>query len=168
MSTKKKQYVKEDQEVTFEPDFEVDNSQQNQNSYQEDYFSKRHSGDKEMPEKCAECCLQCLRMITNAHLWHLQTSSYAVHEALEDFYEELTNLADRLIEITIQLRGNINMETVYNMELVPYDEMSDEIEALKGVFDDMEKEIDEDSAEHIMEEIKSLIDETLYKINNLQ
>ncbi|ASV44291.1 hypothetical protein PBI_SCTP2_276 [Salicola phage SCTP-2] len=136
---------------------------------EEDYLGtkKYRSVESNMDEECAECCLHCLRMITNSHLWHLQTENYATHEALEEFYTELNDKCDRLIEISIQLKGHIGRETVYNLELVPYNEMVDEIGAFKEVMNDMQERVEEDSAEHIIEEILSLIDHTLYKLNYL-
>ncbi len=35
---------------------------------------------------------------TNAHIAHLQTTSYATHKALGDFYTEIVGLADRFAE----------------------------------------------------------------------
>jgi hypothetical protein len=35
---------------------------------------------------------------TQAHIYHLQTPSFSAHLALNEFYEEIVNLIDRLVE----------------------------------------------------------------------
>ena len=52
-----------------------------------------------------------LHCVTNAHLLHLQSTSYAQHMALGAFYEGLEDLTDSLAE-TIQ--GKYGLLTGYN------------------------------------------------------
>jgi hypothetical protein len=40
-----------------------------------------------------------LHSATNTHIQHLQTRSFAQHEALGEFYDEIVDLTDALIEI---------------------------------------------------------------------
>ena len=35
---------------------------------------------------------------TQAHIFHLQTDSYAAHKALQEYYEEIIEIADGLVE----------------------------------------------------------------------
>jgi len=35
---------------------------------------------------------------TQAHIFHLQTDSYAAHKALQEYYEEIVEIADGLVE----------------------------------------------------------------------
>jgi DNA-binding ferritin-like protein len=51
-----------------------------------------------MPNPAAELVMKCFHARTNAHVLHLQTDSYAEHKALEEFYTELVELADRFAE----------------------------------------------------------------------
>lgn len=43
---------------------------------------------------------------TQFHLFHIQTTSYEIHQALGTFYEEVTELADDIIEC---LLGRLNL-----------------------------------------------------------
>ena len=46
----------------------------------------------------AQFVMRCFHARTNAHVLHLQTTSYAEHKALEGFYDELVPLVDRFAE----------------------------------------------------------------------
>jgi hypothetical protein len=46
----------------------------------------------------AEAVMRCFHARTAAHVLHLKTGSYAEHAALQEFYEGVIDLADRLAE----------------------------------------------------------------------
>ena len=46
----------------------------------------------------AEFFMTLLHAATSGHILHLQTTSYAEHKALDEFYNELPDLVDSLIE----------------------------------------------------------------------
>lgn len=50
---------------------------------------------------------QLLFMVARSHFWHLQTKSYEAHKALDDFYDELQDLVDAVIEAGINLYGQL-------------------------------------------------------------
>ena len=49
-------------------------------------------------ESCASFVLTLLHSVTSAHVLHLQTRSYAMHKALQKYYEGIGDLADSLAE----------------------------------------------------------------------
>lgn len=49
-------------------------------------------------ELVGELVMRCFHARTNAHILHLKTKSYAVHKALNDFYDEIVDLVDALVE----------------------------------------------------------------------
>jgi hypothetical protein len=49
-------------------------------------------------DKIGEFFLTLLHAATNTHILHLQTTSYAEHVALGEFYKELPDLVDTVIE----------------------------------------------------------------------
>jgi hypothetical protein len=51
-----------------------------------------------MSEKCGELVTRCFQARTEAHIAHLLTRSYAEHKALDDFYNEIVELADAYAE----------------------------------------------------------------------
>jgi hypothetical protein len=96
------------------------------------------------------------------HFWHLQTNSYAEHKALGNYYEELQELFDNLVEIT---QGS--QETVLNFP----DTLNLPMYALRDAhFDDLCMTLDkliEDTNDHMdiqdaALDIKNLVNKTKY------
>lgn len=48
-----------------------------------------------------------LHGVTAAHVHHWNTSSYAEHQALGEFYDKLSDLADTFVEATLLEKGKI-------------------------------------------------------------
>lgn len=124
--------------------------------------------DGDMPEHCENFCLQSMRMYVNVHLWHFQTGSYAEHEALEDYYEDLFELTDSFVEGTIANQGSLSCDHSYNLEILPYSEMLDEIESYKELVESHKEAIDDEGMVNILDDILTLTDEVLYKLKNLK
>ncbi len=52
------------------------------------------------------------------HYWHLQTTNYAEHKALNEFYDSWSDLVDNFIETYQGKYGRVQGEV--NIKLVPY------------------------------------------------
>lgn len=108
-----------------------------------------------------------LDAVTAAHLLHLQSRSYAQHVALGDFYSELEELTDGLVE---SYQGKYGILTDYpqgpsqpNDDPVAFmTQLSNFVRQSRGpVASDSEIQNDIDT-------IQTLIDSTLYKLTNLR
>ena len=53
-----------------------------------------------------EFILLCFHARTNAHVLHLETRSYAAHKALNEFYDEIVDLADCLNAMGAKISGH--------------------------------------------------------------
>lgn len=166
-------FLEEQSETIIEDNHEV--SEDEHDMEEEDVLlPKDHEGEEsseyegDMSEECETFCLQCMRMYTNVHLWHLQTSSYAEHEALEDYYEDLFELTDTFIETAIANDGGMSCETSYNLELIPYCEMMNEVEAFKELIETHKESVTEESMVNVMDDMLTVTDEVLYKLKNLK
>ncbi len=105
---------------------------------------------------------------TQAQIFHWQTSSFAKHNALGDYYDSVVGLVDSLVESYQGSNSNItgysNNYTISNSEgaVVPYFEklllMVMEGRMLFGTDTDLQ---------NIIDEIISLIKSTLYKLKKL-
>lgn len=124
--------------------------------------------DGDMPEHCENFCLQSMRMYVNVHLWHFQTDSYAEHEALEDYYEDLFELTDTFVETTIANQGSLSCDHSYNLEILPYSEMLDEIESYKELVEQHKEGIEDEGMVNTLDDILTITDEVLYKLKNLK
>ncbi len=97
------------------------------------------------------------------HLAHLKTKSYATHVALGNYYENLLEFTDKLIESYQGLYGLINIS-------IPASTLEDPIKHLTSLhsYIDENKSLFKDSSlVNQIDEIKTLIQSTLYKLKNL-
>jgi hypothetical protein len=103
-----------------------------------------------------------------SHVFHLQTDKFSEHEALKDYYENITELFDSLIE-TYQGKNEIiqNYSTFpikkyesNKKTLVYFEEL---YSVIKDVYNDTPAEI-----QNILDDILVLINETTYKLKNLK
>lgn len=115
----------------------------------------------------AEFFKTLLDAVTAAHLLHLQSRSFSQHSALGDFYPELEDLADGLIEA---YQGKYGIVAAYPMgpsqpngdPIAFITQLSDYVRSKRyAVATDSELQNDIDS-------IQTLIDSTLYKLTNLR
>ena len=114
-----------------------------------------------------EFLLICFHARTNAHVLHLTTRSYAVHKALNEFYDEIVDLADSFAEAYIGSYGLIEFpETPYEPHtdaLKLLDELDDSID---GVRDTLNK--GDTHLMSILDEIAALVASTRYKLRFLK
>lgn len=97
---------------------------------------------------------------------HLKASKHDVHVVLNDFYEDLPDLVDKLIEDYMGVNGKVED---YENELSEKDYTAVEYleklrEVAKGGYELMN---DEPELEADLDDIVSLIDSTLYKLKEL-
>lgn len=53
---------------------------------------------EQQTDPVATLVMHLLHGVTNAHILHLQSTSYAEHQALGEFYDELGDLVDAFVE----------------------------------------------------------------------
>lgn len=107
-----------------------------------------------------------LNSITQVHIFHFQTKSYAQHNALGDYYEGVSSLADDLIEC---YQGKYGIVTGYSC--MPYKNIEDPVEyftKLQNSVDECCSLFTDSDLLNQVDEIKSLIKKTLYKLKNLK
>ena len=128
------------------------------------------SGFKEEEMKNKEysvekCVIYLLHSVTNAHILHLQTKSYAEHMALEGYYTEIGGLTDSFVE-AYQGKYGIIEKYPEDYKLPQYS-----IQYLVGLstyLHDARPYLPQDTElQNILDEVASLIDSTLYKLRFL-
>lgn len=113
--------------------------------------------------------VQCLlHSVTNAHILHFQTTSYAKHMALGGFYEEIGDLVDSFVEA---FQGKYGLLTNYKAEYeLPASDpvayltyLKDEVATLRRA-----PNFPQDSElQNEVDTIANLINSTLYKLRFL-
>lgn len=114
-----------------------------------------------------EFILYLLHSVTNAHLLHLRSNSYAEHVALGDFYSELSDLADELAEV---LQGAAERQLEFPTEYFPpADTGLMDIQDLRSYVSQERTRLPQEShIQNIIDEIAALIDRTIYKLKFLK
>ena len=102
---------------------------------------------------------------TQAHVFHLQTRSFAMHKALDDYYHGIVEHADDLIEACQGrygiVTGYTNADVVFegDEQVVPY------FTELQGQIDAQRTGLPQESElQNIVDNIADLVDSTLYKL----
>lgn len=103
-----------------------------------------------------------------AHVFHLQTKSYAEHMALGAYYEGIDAITDAIIEEYQGINGIIESYTTF--KLVAYSGQKSVVayfEELNASIEKLRKSVDSSSIQNQIDNVVSLINSTLYKIKNL-
>jgi len=121
-----------------------------------------------MSALAGELIMRCFHARTAAHVLHLKSRSYAAHKALNEFYDEIVDLADSFAEV---YQGDYGLITEYPAK---YDLSADALEMLENLSLWIEKNRkkcgDEDDTylQNIIDEIVTLIRQTQYKLRFLK
>lgn len=108
-----------------------------------------------------------LHAVTNAHILHLQSQSYAEHKALGKFYEDLGDLVDSVVEQWQGLNGKLMS---YPIEYrAPESTAKSELEYMLAYVADYRSAMGDDSAiQNGIDEIAAFMQSTLYKLTFLK
>ena len=105
---------------------------------------------------------------TQTHIFHLQTTSYAEHKALQKFYEDIDGLIDGLVE---SYQGKYGIITGYsNFKLVEYTNNTQTIAYLEQLCEAVyqaSKSIKDTYIQNQLDTITELTKSTIYKLKNL-
>ena len=107
---------------------------------------------------------------TQAHVFHLQTPSFAVHSALNVYYDEIVGLTDSFVEA---YQGKYGIVTGYsNVALLEYESCEEIINyftVLSMYIAKTREMICQDSyLQNIIDEVVALVNSTLYKLKYLK
>lgn len=111
-----------------------------------------------------------LHSATQAHIFHLQTKSFAAHMALNTYYDEIVGLADGLVE-TYQGKYGI-LEGYSNFSLIETPNNEDVISYFQALLKAIENNRSSFAADSYLQNqidaVVELITSTLYKLINLK
>lgn len=105
-----------------------------------------------------------------AHVFHLQTTSYAAHKALNEYYDDIIDLADELIE---SYQGKYGIVYNYNSagKIQDFSSTSNVIlyfDQLADLVDTLRSQLPQDTfIQNQIDTIVELIDSTRYKLKFL-
>lgn len=117
--------------------------------------------------KAPEFFVALLNAATQAHLLHLKSKSFSEHKALEDLYSGLPGHVDELVEAYQGINGVV--ESYPPQTIAVSNDALKFVQAISQYVDQNRASVGSQSElQNIVDEIKSLIDSTIYKITNLK
>jgi hypothetical protein len=126
----------------------------------------------EQPEKedsLNELVMDLLHSAIVTHIMHWQTTSYAAHVALGEFYQAIPDLVDAVVEAyqgknnVILMKFPIEMDSYEDMAPLLYMEyLNQELMESRGLFGD------DSEIQNLVDEIADLIDSTIYKLRRFK
>ena len=129
-------------------------------------YSQNSSESGEMEDPQEELLCEMLEASAQAKVFHWQTSSFAEHDAVGEFYEGFNNLMDRFIESYQGCYGRIMMGC--DMEVKPYtlDAPITFLEEFKSYISGGARMlvIGNPALTNILDEINGLVDQTIYRL----
>ena len=107
---------------------------------------------------------------TQAHVFHLQTNSFAAHKALNEYYDEIVGIADGIAE---SVQGKYGIITGYsNIDLMEGNDCNEVIKyftALELYVERARQTMPQDSyIQNQIDEVVALIVSTIYKLKFLK
>ena len=102
---------------------------------------------------------------TNTHIAHLQTTSYAQHKALNEFYDGVVDLADRFAE---SAQGSIGIITGYTIGDLFTGSITDYLKGQLTEILSMRSQFQEEHLVQIIDDVVELYTSTLYKLTILK
>jgi len=104
---------------------------------------------------------------TQAHIFHLQTNSFAAHKALNEYYDEIVGLADGLVE-SFQGRYGIIKGYSSPSTFKEDDQVINYFEALCKYVESARQSLPQDSyIQNEIDNVVALIESTKYKLKFL-
>lgn len=125
--------------------------------------------DEESDATLTELVMDLLHSSIVTHIMHWQTESYAAHIALGEFYSEMPDLVDAVIEAyqgknnVILRKFPVEMESYEEMTPLQYmEELSKEVTEGRALFGD------DSEIQNLVDGIADLIDTTIYKLRRFK
>ena len=111
--------------------------------------------------------LMCLHEVTNTHLLHWSSKSFAQHTALGEFYDSLQDLTDDVVEAYMGKYGQImDFPDAY---APPKSDPVEELEEFSDNVKQLRDKLPQDSElQNLIDSIAELCDSTLYKLRFLK
>lgn len=103
------------------------------------------------------------------HIFHLQTKSFAEHKALQDYYDEIGDLVDAIVESAQGIFGILTGWKSFPTQ--EYQSTEQVITYLKSLSEDINKiypNIKYTFIQNQLDEVTALINSTLYKLRFLK
>lgn len=156
----------------FKEEIEIDGEEEEEETQDE----LEDEDDEEVEEDISDsndyfCDMMCnvLHSRTQAHVFHLQTTSYAEHKALNNYYDEVVGLFDGLMESYQGKYGIIKNFKSFKIEQYKNNKKTiSYFERLLDLIEENRDSVDDSFIQNQIDTIQELINSTLYKLKFLK
>jgi len=119
-------------------------------------------------ENCAKLVSFLMHSRTQAHVFHLQPTSFAEHKALNDYYDGIVDLVDGLVESYQGKYGTLRGYSSYPlMEYTDKNQVVTYFEALYKTVETLRQGNPDSYIQNQIDTVNELIQSTLYKLKCL-
>lgn len=119
-----------------------------------------------MNEEVAQFVAALLHSSTVTHFMHWSTNSYAAHQALGEYYNEVIELVDNFAEAYM---GRYDQLKKFPADFHNADDPKKYLESLKSFVEEARTHLPQDSElQNLIDEIADLINSTLFKLRFLE
>jgi len=162
----------------FEEEDDEDFEDEESDEYEDDDIDdEEEEDDEELDDDDIEdsnddfCDMVCniLHSRTQAHVYHLQTKSYAEHKALNEYYDGIVPVFDGIVE-TYQGKYGI-IKTYKTIKIKQYKSSKNTIrffEDLLDIIEDNRGSVDDSYLQNQIDMVQELVNSLLYKLKFLK
>ena len=168
---KKRNIFEEEDDEDFDEE-ENDTDEEEMDDEIEDEDDDDNSDDNDEVDSNDDFCdMVCniLHSRNQAHVFHLQTRSFAEHKALNDYYDGVVALFDGIVESYQGKYGIIKNFKTFNIE--QYTDGKKTISYFEGLLDIIEENrnsVDDSYIQNQIDTVQELINSTIYKLKFLK
>ena len=168
---KKRNLFEEDEDDTEdeETDDLEDDEDDTEDEEEEDDSEDVEDDDSESNEDFCEMVCNILHSRNQAHVFHLQTKSYAEHIALNGYYDGIVALFDAIVESYQGKYGIIKTFKTFKVEQYRNNKKTiSYFERLLDIIEENRDSVDDSFIQNQIDTVQELINSTLYKLKFLK
>jgi len=146
-----------------------EDSDQEDDDNDQDEEENDNNNDVELNDDFCEMVCNILHSRNQAHVFHLQTKSFAEHKALNDYYDSVMDLFDGIVESYQGKYGIIKNFKTFKIEQYKDNKKTiSYFEGLLDIIDENRDSIDDSYIQNQIDTVQELINSTLYKLKFLK
>jgi hypothetical protein len=165
---KKRNLFEEDEDDDEKDEEDVDIEDEDEEEEEEDDDVDNDDDDESNDDFCDMVC-NILHSRNQAHVFHLQTQSFAEHKALNDYYDGVVDLFDGIVESYQGKYGIIKNFKTFKIEQYRNGKKTiSYFERLLDIIEENRDSVDDSYLQNQIDTVQELINSTIYKLRFLK
>jgi hypothetical protein len=164
---KKRNLFEEEDDEDFEDDEDTDDE-----DVDDEYENEEEEEDSDEIESNDDFCEMICNILhsrNQAHVFHLQTKSFAEHKALNDYYDGVVGLFDGIVESYQGKYGIIKNFKTFKIEQYRNNKKTiSYFERLLDIIDENRDSVEDSYIQNQIDTVQELINSTVYKLKFLK